>query len=105
MWRKIYEESPKRPTYSAFWNIGILVLDKDTGFKNDSMGEMFVSLLLVKATNFVLSGTNIVLDLFAYLSLRDASRLRENKNRAVSSVWPIAGITIMGIDFGLGWLG
>ena len=52
--------------YSAFWEIWILVLDKDTGFKNDSMGGMFLSLLLVKATNFALSGTNMVLDLLEY---------------------------------------
>ena len=62
--------------------------DSDTGFKNDSIGGICLSLLLTKATSLVLSGTKIVLDRFAYWSLRDANRFKDNKsleNKAVSS--------------------
>ena len=43
---------------------------------------------LVKATSLVLSGKKTLLDLVAYWSLREASKLRESKSlekRAVSS--------------------
>ena len=49
---------------------------------------MYFNLLSTNATNFVLSGTKIVLVRLAYWSLREAKRLSENKSlekRAVSS--------------------
>ena len=70
----------------------MVAFDRDIGFKKDSMGGICLSLLLTKATSLVLSGTKIVLDLFAYWSLRDARRFKDNKsleNSAVSSAWPI----------------
>ena len=72
------------------------------------MGGKILSLLSTKAINLVLSGTKIVLVLCAYWSLRDASRLSENKsfeNRAVSSACPMAEIINLGIWVGDGWFG
>ena len=68
-------------------------------------GGMYFRLLLTNATNFVLSGTKIVLVRFAYWSLREAKRLSERKSlekRAVSSAWPIADMVIFGISSGEG---
>ena len=66
IWGKMSNESLIIPTCSALLDRGIVALDRDTGFKNDSIGGMFLSLLLVKATIFCLSGTNMVLDRLAY---------------------------------------
>ena len=96
------------PTCSALLESGILVLDKDTGFRKDSNGGIFLSLLLTKAISLVLSGTKIVFELLVYWSLREANRFIENKsfeNRVVSSAWPIAEIISLGIWMGVGWLG
>ena len=76
------------PTCSAFWEIGIRVFNRDTGFKKASIGGIFLSLGLTNATSLVLSGTKIVLDLTAYWSLREADKFRESKSfekRAVLS--------------------
>ena len=99
IWGNISVDSLMTPTCSARSESGILVLDRDTGFRKDSMGGMFLSLLLTKAISLVLSGTKIVFDLLAYWSLREANRFKENKsfeNRAVSSAWPIAEIISLG---------
>ena len=66
---------------------------------------MYFNLMSTNATNFVLSGTKIVLVRLAYWSLREAKRLSENKsleNSAVSSAWPIAEMVIFGIKSGEG---
>ena len=68
------------PTCSALSESGILVLDKDTGFRKDSVGGIFFSLLLTKAISLVLSGMKIVFHLAAYWSLREANRF--NKKRS-----------------------
>ena len=67
-------ESRITPTCSALEEIGIVVFESFTGFKNDSMGGRYLSLLSTNATNLVLSGTKNVLVLLAYWSLRDAKR-------------------------------
>ena len=84
------------------------MLDRDTGLRKASIGGMFLSLLLTKATSLVLSGTKIVFDLAAYWSLREANRFKENRSfekRAVSSAWPNAEIINLGVRSGLGWYG
>ena len=98
------------PTCSALLESGILVLDRDTGFRKASIGGIFLSLLLTKAISLVLSGTKIVFDLVAYWSLREANRFNEKRSfekraRAVSSAWPSAEIINLGIGFGVGCLG
>ena len=85
-----------------------MVLDRDTGFRNASIGWIFLSLLLTKATSLVLSGMKMVFDLAAYWSLREANRFNENtsfEKRAVSSAWPSADIINLGVWSGVGWLG
>ena len=66
IWGNISEDSLMIPTCSALSDSGIVAFDRDTGFKKDSMGGMFLSLLLTNATSLVLSGTKMVLDLLAY---------------------------------------
>ena len=66
IWGNISDESLIIPTCSAFWEIGIRVLDRDTGLRKASIGGIFLSLGLTNATSLVLSGTKIVLDLTAY---------------------------------------
>ena len=108
IWGNISVDSLMTPTCSAWSESGILELDKDTGFRKDSIGGIFLSLLLTKAISLVLSGTKIVFDQLAYWSLREANRFKENKsfeNRAVSSAWPIAEIINLGTWLGVGWLG
>ena len=64
------------------------VLDRDKGFKKASIDGIFLSLGLTNGSSLVLSETNIVLDLTAYWSLREANKFRESKSfekRAVSS--------------------
>ena len=97
IWGNISEDSLMIPTCLALSDSGIVAFDRDTGFKKDSIGGMFLSLLLTNATSLVLSGTKMVLDLLAYWSLRDANRFNENRsleNRTVLSAWPIAEIVI-----------
>ena len=99
IWGKISVDSLMTPTSSAQSEIGILVLDRYTGFRKDSMGGMFLSLLLTKAISLVLSGTKIVFDLLAYWSLREANRFNEKRSfekRAVLSAWPIAEVISLG---------
>ena len=66
IWGKISNESLIMPTCSALLDIGMVALDRDTGFKNDSIGGICFNLLLTKATSLVLSGTKIVLERYAY---------------------------------------
>ena len=77
IWGEMSEDCLTTPTCAALSDSGIRVLDNDTGFKKDSMGGIYLSLLSTNATNLVLSGTKIVLVLLAYWSLRDAKRLSE----------------------------
>ena len=108
MWGNISDESLIIPTCSALLDKGMVAFDRDIGFKNDSIGGIWLSLLLTKATSLVLSGTKIVLDRFAYWSLREANRFKDNKsleNKAVSSAWPIAEIVSLGIWVDKGWFG
>ena len=96
------------PTCSALLEIGILVLDRDTGFRNASIGGIFLSLLLTKGISLILSGTKIVFDLAAYWSLREANifnKKRSFEKRVVLSAWPNAEIISLGILLGVGWLG
>ena len=65
IWGNISDDSLIMPTCSALSESGIGTFDRDTGFKKDSMGGIFLSLLLTNATSLVLSGTKIVLDLLA----------------------------------------
>ena len=105
IWGNISVDSLMTPTCSALSESGILVFDRDTGFRKDSIGGMFLSLLLTNAISLVLSGTKMVFDLLAYWSLREANRFRENKlfeNRAVSSAWPVAEIISLGTWLGVG---
>ena len=66
IWGNISDESLITPTCLALLDNGIDVFDSNIGFKKDSMGGIYLSLLLMDATSLVLSGTKIVLDLFAY---------------------------------------
>ena len=66
IWGNTSDESLMTPTCSALSDNGIGVFDRDTGFKKDSMGGIYLSLLLMDATSLVLSGTKIVLVNLAY---------------------------------------
>ena len=65
--------------WSAFWEIGIVVFERVTGFKKVSICGIFLSLGLMIATKFIFSSKNTVLDLLAYWSLREANKLRERQ--------------------------
>ena len=60
IWGNISKDSLMIPTCLALSESGILAFDRDTGFKKDSMGRMFLSLLLTNAISLVLSGTKVL---------------------------------------------
>ena len=66
IWGNTSDESLMTPTCSALLDKGMMVFDRDIGFKKDSIGGIYLSLLFTNATSLVLSGTKTVLVLLAY---------------------------------------